>query len=101
MARRTWVAALLTVPEGVRPGPMEIQAEDRYSARSAGQLELIAAGDHAIHASLRFDKPLDGLPFGREIALTVERAGDGMRAIGLEHWGARPQGNRTRLQRGG
>ncbi|MBK8211974.1 MAG: acetyltransferase [Rhodospirillales bacterium] len=84
--QRTWVASLRSAPGVALGGQMALFAEDRYGARSSGRLEATPAGTarSAVHCVLLLDRPLDGLPFGREIVFTCERAGDGLRELGLE-----------------
>ncbi|HYN40098.1 MAG TPA: hypothetical protein VES39_12685, partial [Rhodospirillales bacterium] len=84
--QRTWVASLRSAPGAALAGAIAVFAEDRWAARSSGRIDLTPAGTAgaAVHCVLLFDRPLDGLPFGREIAFTCERIGDGLRELGLE-----------------
>ena len=82
--QRTWVASLRSAPGVALTGAVAVFAEDRWCARSQGRIEVTAAGATAVHGVLLLERPLDGLPFGREIAFTCERAGDGLRELGLE-----------------
>lgn len=84
LSRRTWVAAFRTVPNGLAFDGGALVAVDRYGARSEGRLHFAAVDATTAQLTLRFDKPLDGLPFGRNIVLIVRFGGAALREIGLE-----------------
>ncbi len=82
--QKTWVAAFRTVPDQLAENGRHLVATDRYGALSNGYITIVPVDETNIQVTLRFDHPLDGLPFGRNIVFIARFAGPALRELGLE-----------------
>lgn len=84
--QRDFVASFRSAP-GVRVTPGGRQAaiwEDGFGLTTTGAVQVSAGAGQTVVLVLRLDERLNGLPPGRDITLTLDRAGDDLRELGLE-----------------
>jgi len=82
--QKTWVAAFRTVPDRLADNGGPLLATDRYGTVSNGYITIVPVDETNTQVTLRFDHPLDGLPFGRNIVFIARFAGTALRELGLE-----------------